>query len=90
MTFSLNLWRVSAAFFEKLGPPRFRRWLADMAILLVPDPNLPRLRYIINIMDETSQAIFNGKKASLTKGDENIAQIGEAQDVMSTLRTRTR
>ncbi len=76
---------MSAAYLQRLGPPHFRRRLADLATLL-PDPNLKHLRWIVNTMDDTSKELFALRKAAFAKGDKAVLeQVGEGKDIMSIL-----
>lgn len=72
--------------FEKLGSPQFRRWLANVAVLL-PDANLKRLKWVIETMDEAANDIFRIKKAALkTDGSKAFLEL-EGPDIMDTLCT---
>ena len=45
-----------------------------------------RYRDIVDVMDEQSRNIYQGKKAALEKGEEAVVQqIGEGRDIMSIL-----
>ena len=84
VSFELNVpWRMLAAYLEKLGPPKFRRWLSDLAIILIPDKNLGRLKTIINTMDDTANIILRQKKEEEKEGIQQ--DVGEGTDVMSIL-----
>ena len=84
VSFELNVpWRMLAAYLERLGPPKFRRWLADLVIILIPDKNLGRLKTIINTMDDTANIILRQKKEEEKEGIQH--NVGEGKDVMSIL-----
>lgn len=52
----------------------------------LPWPDLNRVVYLTDIMEETSKTIFYSKKAALEKGDDAVAlQVGEGRDIMSVL-----
>ena len=73
-------------FFVRLGPPRFRRFLLEMS----PSPNLKMVKETVDIMAETSDAIFKDKLHALQQGDEFVShQVAEGKDVMSILCTLT-
>ena len=87
VAFSLFVWRLLADFLVKLGPPQFRRKLADLAVAIIPDENLGKMRDIVNTMDAGSKDIFLDKKNALEKGDEvMVEQVNRGMDVMSILR----
>ena len=88
--FSLQPWRMICAYVEKLGSPKFRRRLADIAVAVLPDKNLMKLREIVNLFHETSQAILREKK-TMVEYEGSIAQdeIGDGKDVMTLLRKST-
>ena len=78
---ALNLWRMGTPFFQKLGPPKFRRWLADLAVAIIPDKKLEHMRTTIDTMYDTSTGIFAKRRAAFRKeGGE------EEQDMISILR----
>lgn len=83
--YALHLWRLCAPYFEKLGSPRWRRILADLAILFVPDPNLGRMREIVHTMHTTSLNIFKEKRDMVKDGSVVVSDIGEGKDILSTL-----
>lgn len=81
------MWRLLATHLERLGSPRFRRNLADLAVSLIPDHNLQRIREIINTMDAGSRAILKLRTASLViENEDALLQVAEGKDVMSILR----
>ena len=87
VAFSLFVWRLLADFLVKLGSPQFRRKLADLAVAIIPDENLGKMRDIVNTMDVGSKEIFYDKKNALEKGDEvMVEQVNRGKDVMSILR----
>lgn len=52
----------------------------------LPWPDLNRIVYLADVMDETSRMIFYSKKAALEKGDDAVVhQVGEGRDIMSVL-----
>ena len=79
------------AYVEKLGSPKFRRRLADIAVAVLPDKNLMKLREIVDLFHETSQAILREKK-TMVEYEGSIAQdeIGDGKDVMTLLRKSIR
>ncbi len=86
MAFALFVWRLLADFLVKLGSPQLRRKLADVAVALIPDKNLGKMRDIVNTMDTGSREIFFDKKSTLEKGDEvMVEQVNRGKDVMSLL-----
>lgn len=73
-------------YFVKLGPSSFRSLLVKWS----PSENLRRAQKIIDIMDETSKQIYEGKKAALARGDEAVLkQVGQGNDIMSVLSKHT-
>lgn len=76
-------WRMLAHHHTKFGPA----WLRRLLISLVPDPNVQRMKSIVDIMQVRSQAIIEDKKIALKAGDEAVKQqVGEGKDIMSILR----
>ena len=66
----------------KIGTPKFRRFVMDF----LPWKSLHDLRDIVDIIDNTSVEIFEGKKKALEEGDETVTQqIGQGKDIMSIL-----
>ena len=71
----------------KLGSPQVRRALADAVVWLRFDPNLRRLRDVVDTLDSTSRAIFRQRKAELVEGrEEALQKVDEGRDMMSILR----
>lgn len=65
-----------------LGPPSFRKWIAQT----VPWPDLNRFVEIVDVMHNTSSKIFAQKKAAFEKGEDAVVhQIAEGRDIMSVL-----
>ncbi|EIM84997.1 cytochrome P450 [Stereum hirsutum FP-91666 SS1] len=78
----LNLWRQVFPWVADLGTPALRRWIGTN----LPWPDLNRVVYLTDIMEETSKTIFYSKKAALERGDDAVAlQVGEGRDIMSVL-----
>ena len=84
----LMAWFLVLPFLHSLGPARFRKLLADLAVRLLPDENLGKLRDIVNDIERTSQQIYHDSKVSYeadvkggTHGDE-----AEPKNMMSLLR----
>ena len=83
MQTELAMWWLTAAYAQKLGSPRFRRKLANLACAIIPDKNLPRLRDIVNTMDYYTREIFRKRTQELdgatdsasTKSDEGTKNM---------------
>jgi hypothetical protein len=86
LTFNIPFSRALAPYIAKLGPPGFRRFL----VRLIPFKNIQKLCQIVSIMDRTSVAILEAKKAAVRRGDETVLrQIGRGKDIMSILCTQS-
>lgn len=69
-------------YVSNIGSTSFRRWF----IRLLPSKNIELLTEATDIMWETSNKIFYGKKAALEREDDAVVhQIGEKRDIMSIL-----
>ncbi|KAF9238637.1 cytochrome P450 [Melanogaster broomeanus] len=81
------LMRLAAArqllpYAVKIGPPKFRRYIAE----IIPSKDLHELLRVVDIMDKTSIDIFEAKKKALLMGDEAVLkQVGRGKDIMSIL-----
>lgn len=64
-----------SGYLEKLGPPEFRRKLADLAVVLIPDKNLGRVRDISQTLYKTSSEILKKKREDFEKGSEGDNMI---------------
>ncbi|KAH9934006.1 cytochrome P450 [Epithele typhae] len=65
-----------------IGSARFRRWVVEHT----PSRRVQKVRHIVDSMHEVACAIFEGKKAALTRGDDAVVQqIGEGRDIISKL-----
>ncbi|KAI0347457.1 cytochrome P450 [Trametopsis cervina] len=79
---ALTPFRMLMPILGKLGPSRFRRWLAERW----PNPHVKKALHIIDTLERTSREIFYSKKIALEKGDEAVVhQVGEGKDIMSIL-----
>lgn len=79
---SLQVLRQLVPWFYNVGPPSFRRWIAQNA----PIKRLNRITRLADVMEEMSREILNSKKVALEKGDDAIMhQAGEGKDIMSIL-----
>lgn len=68
---------------RRLGPPRFRRWLAERW----PNPQVKKALHVIDILEETSRQIYRDKRTALQNGDTKVThQVREGKDIMSRLR----
>ncbi|KAF9529570.1 cytochrome P450 [Crepidotus variabilis] len=66
----------------KIGTPSFRRRVMD----LIPWKVLHDIRDVVDILDETSLAIYNSAKAALAQGDDALSnRIARGKDIMSVL-----
>lgn len=76
------MFRFFIPLLVKLGPASFRRFLLD----LTPNPDLQKVKKIVDVMSETSGDIYREKLSALNNGDESVLrQMGEGKDVMSIL-----
>lgn len=80
----LALWWLIAAHAERLGPPWFRRRLADLACIVLPDKNLGRMRDVVNVMDHYSRAIFRKRTEEVDAETEEKAS-DETKSMLSVL-----
>lgn len=64
-------------------------WLRRAAVDLFPrGTGVHTVKEIIDTMDHNSHAIYNSKKAALTKGDsEVVKQVSQGKDILSVLST---
>lgn len=66
----------------KLGPPAFRRILAEIAPLRV----VQRTREIVDVLVAHSERIYASKKQTLSRGDEALLEeIAQGKDITSVL-----
>ena len=80
---ALTKWRMLTPILRKLGPPRFRRFLAERW----PNPHVKEAIRIIDTLEETSRKIYQTKIKALKEGDEDIKhKVQEERDIMSILR----
>jgi len=80
--FSLGVYLPWIPLLKKIGSPRFRRFLID----LLPSKRVRKVKNIVDIMDNTSKAVLEMKKASLFQGDEVVSeQVHVGKDIMSVL-----
>ena len=69
-------------YVGNLGPPGLRRFL----LKLLPISEIQKIRYMVDVMHQTSVEIFQTKTAALQRGDETILeQVGRGKDIMSIL-----
>ncbi|KAJ2922921.1 hypothetical protein H1R20_g14181, partial [Candolleomyces eurysporus] len=68
-------------YVKDLGSPRFRRWVVDM----LPWKSLHILRDMVDVMHNTSIAIFGLKKDSSANKDQLSSEPGKGKDLMSVL-----
>ena len=85
--YALHIWRMCAPYLEKLGPPRWRRILANLAIVVTRDSNLSRMRDIVHTMHSSSLGIFRDKRHTVIDGGLVVSDLGEGNDILSTLST---
>ena len=83
--YALNLWRMCTPYLQRLGSQRWRRLLADLTIIFVPDPHLGRLREIVHTMHNTSLKVLENQKETIKHGGSVVSDIGEGKDILSTL-----
>jgi hypothetical protein len=69
-------------YVANVGPPGIRRFL----LTLLPSKKVQKIRYMVDVMHQTSITIFKSKKAALRQGDEAVLeQLGRDKDIMSIL-----
>ena len=69
--------------FRMLGPPAFGRFLLE----ITPSVDLQRIKETVDVMSDTSNAIYQDKLLSLRNGDQKLLeQMGARKDIMSILR----
>jgi hypothetical protein len=67
----------------KCGPAWFRRLIF---LDLSPLKRLRQMRDIVDVMEETSEQVFNSKKEAFLRGDEAVLnQVGKGKDILSIL-----
>ena len=88
MQTELAMWWLTAAYAQKLGSPRFRRKLANLACAIIPDKNLPRLRDIVNTMDYYTREIFRKRAQEVDglAGPSDAKSNEGVKDMLSVLR----
>ncbi|KIJ60898.1 hypothetical protein HYDPIDRAFT_138406 [Hydnomerulius pinastri MD-312] len=80
--FKLVVARQFVKYVVKIGTPNFRRFIAR----ITPWKALHELIDIVEVMDKTSNEVFDAKKKALAKGDEAVLQqVGRGKDIMSVL-----
>ncbi|KAF9043230.1 cytochrome P450 [Panaeolus papilionaceus] len=66
----------------KIGSPAFRRMLVN----LIPSKSFHLMRDLVDILHETSYAIYQSKKKALVEGDgEVLDRMNEGKDILSIL-----
>ncbi|KIJ60897.1 hypothetical protein HYDPIDRAFT_42968 [Hydnomerulius pinastri MD-312] len=80
--FKVIVARQFVPFVVKIGTPKFRKFIAR----IIPWKALQELIDIVEVMDKTSNEVFDAKKKALTEGDEAVLQqVGRGKDIMSIL-----
>ena len=82
----LAVWWLFTAYFQKLGSPQLRRRLADLAISVIPDKNLGRMREIINTIDNIVKGIFCQRAEEVESDAEDDKQTKTSLNMLSILR----
>lgn len=68
----------------KIIPPRIGRWLAVHA----PSRRVKKMVEVVDVMDNTSNEVFNARKQAIEKGEEAMSQqVGQGKDILSILST---
>ena len=68
----------------KLGPPWFRRFLLERLSF----KSVQRMKDISDVMHQRSKEIYDGKKAAIQRGDQDVVHaVGEGKDMLSILCT---
>lgn len=63
-------------------------WLRRLLLDLVPIESIQRMKAICDVINERSREIYNGKKAAIERGDQELLlAMGEGKDMLSILRT---
>ena len=76
--------RVFVPVVVKLGPPWFRRFLLER----LPFKSVQRMKDISDVMHQRSKEIYDGKKAAIQRGDQDVVHaVGEGKDMLSILCT---
>ncbi|TFK51329.1 cytochrome P450 [Heliocybe sulcata] len=66
----------------KIGSPRFRR----AAVETLPSKGIQQIKEKVDIMEKTSERIYQEKLNALQRGDDELAkQVGRGKDIMSLL-----
>ena len=81
-------WFLVIPYLQKLGPPRFRELLADLAARFLPDENLGKFRDIVHNIEDTSQHIYRDSKIAYQADsqDSSLDDGGEPKNMMRLLR----
>ena len=75
--------RVFVPVVVKLGPSWFRRFLLER----LPFKSVQRMKDISDVMHQRSKEIYDGKKAAIQRGDQDVVHaVGEGRDMLSILR----
>ncbi|KAJ3559641.1 hypothetical protein NM688_g212 [Phlebia brevispora] len=85
LLFALHFWRLASEFLQELGPPNFRRKLADLLVSVFPDKNLGRMRDVIDTLDDAARTIYNERLVSIAKQNDGLEERSEGTDVLSML-----
>ena len=70
------------AWARKLGPPKFRRFLANISPFSLPKDFLD----VTDTLEEASKMVLSKKREALEKGEDAINELaGKGKDIISVL-----